>query len=256
MPRSVSTPARRRRSASHRRQLLCGLLAWALLTPPELPAAGQPSAPATLFRENFDNLNSWRTWEFTRIKRVSRYEVQEEAGNFVLRLEAERSAAGLILTRNFPVRKNLRLRWRVEVYPRVIDPRRRTGDDFAIRIYVIFEQDAARAGWLERWALRDAPFRSEGILPERSLAYVSTRISGLPEFYPNPYTNRVVVLPILTDDDAIGAWQEISVDPVADYRRAFGKEPPAYFRFALMSDADDSRSRALAWLDFIEVRRE
>jgi hypothetical protein len=33
---------------------------------------------------------------------------------------------------------------------------------------VIFEQDAAQAGGLERWALRNAPFRDEGFLPERS----------------------------------------------------------------------------------------
>jgi len=211
-----------------------------------------------VFHEDFADLDHWRAWGFDKVERATRYEVHKTDGNSLLRMEADRSASGLILTRNFPANEGVQLRWRwkADLLPAANDPLLRQGDDYAVRVYVIFEQDAANAGWLERWVLRKSPFRSEGVLPERSLAYALTGIAGLPEFYPNPYTDRVAVLPVRMDAGTEGEWQEIKVNPVADYRRAFGTQPPAYFRLAVMSDADDSQSRALAWLDFIEVLLE
>ncbi len=217
---------------------------------------GSREGSRAVFREDFSDLAHWRAWEFDKVDRATRYDIRQVDGNFLLRMEADRSASGLILTRNYPVQEGVQLRWRwkADLHPAATDPLRRQGDDYAVRVYVIFEQDAADAGWLERWVLRKSPFRNEGILPERSLAYAWTSIAGLPDFYPNPYTDRVAVFPV--EMDASGEWREILVTPVADYRRAFGKDPPAYFRLAVMSDADDSQSRALAWLDFIEIRLE
>lgn len=238
------------------------VLGLACLATTDLVGSSTLEEPAdgsrVVFREDFDDLAHWQGWEFDKIDRATRYEIQGSDGNLLLRMEADRSASGLILTRNFPANEGVQLRWRWKagLLPSATDPWRRQGDDYAVRVYVIFEQDAANAGWLERWILRNSPFRSEGVLPERSLAYALTGLSGLPAIYPNPYTDRVAVFPLEMGKGASGEWQEIKVTPVADYRRAFGTQPPAYFRLAVMSDADDSQSRALAWLDFIEVRLE
>lgn len=217
--------------------------------------AGAAPAVGPVFREDFSDLSQWRAWEFEKVRRATLYDIREDAGHSHLRMEADQSASGLILARNFPVRENMRIRWRwrADILPVTSDPMRRAGDDYAIRIYVIFEQPVADAGWLERWALRNAPFRAKGVLPERSLVYAWSAKAGLPDFFPNPYTDRVAVFPIRPESGAAGNWREIAVRPVADYRRAFGKEPPAHFRLAVMSDADDSQSRALAWLDYIEL---
>lgn len=237
------------------KQRVCLLLAAAMSLFGSRAFGSTREASGTDFREDFADLTRWRAWEFDKVDRPTRYDVHEEDGNFYLRMEADRSASGLILTTNFPVEEDIRLRWRwrADRLPDAADPLRREGDDYAVRIYVLFEQRPSNAGWLERWTLRHAPFRDQGVLPERSVAYALTSVAGLPESYPNPYTDRVVVFPVRMGDGTAGEWREIEVRPVSDYRRAFGKEPPPRYRLAVMSDSDDSQSRALAWLDFIEI---
>jgi len=46
---------------------------------------------------------------------------------------------------------------------------------------------------------------------------------------------------------------EESVKVLEDYRRAFGKDPPATAGLAVMSDTDNAGGSAVAYLDFIEV---
>lgn len=53
-----------------------------------------------------------------------------------------------------------------------------------------------------------------------------------------------------------GRWVEESVNVLEDYRRVFGKDPPATATLAVMSDTDNAGGSAVAYLDFIEVRKE
>ena len=211
---------------------------------------------AVMFRDDFKTLDNWVAWEFDRVDRPSKYEIVEKAGRSVLRMESIGGGSGLIGQEHLRAEEglSLRWRWRADRLPEVSDPLRRSGDDFAARIYVIFEQDEDEAGWLERWALRNAPFRDEGILPERGIAYALTDHTGLPDHYPNPYSSRVVMFPVTLDESETGEWQDAESNPVADYRKAFADAPPERFRLAIMCDSDDSDSRSLAWLDFIEIR--
>ena len=50
-----------------------------------------------------------------------------------------------------------------------------------------------------------------------------------------------------------GQWVEESVNVLEDYRQAFGKEPPAMAGIAVMSDSDNTGTKAEAYLEFIEV---
>ena len=46
---------------------------------------------------------------------------------------------------------------------------------------------------------------------------------------------------------------EESVNVLEDYRKAFGKDPPAMAGLAVMSDTDNTGESAEAYLDFIEA---
>ena len=46
------------------------------------------------------------------------------------------------------------------------------------------------------------------------------------------------------------------MDILADYRQAFGHDPPPVARLAVMSDTDNAGGVAAAYLDFIEVGKE
>lgn len=133
----------------------------------ELDEDPPPGTSDVIFRDHFHDLDGWREWKFDKVDRLTLYEIREIEQQTVLRMEADSSASGLILDKNFSTVEGIivRWRWRSDVPPGVSSPLRREGDDFAIRVYVIFERDASDAGWLERWALRKSPFRDEGILP-------------------------------------------------------------------------------------------
>ena len=55
--------------------------------------------------------------------------------------------------------------------------------------------------------------------------------------------------------EQVGRWVEESVDVLADYRKAFGRDPPATAGLAVMSDTDNTGGYAVVSLDFIEVYR-
>jgi len=55
--------------------------------------------------------------------------------------------------------------------------------------------------------------------------------------------------------EKVGQWVEESVNVLEDYRKAFGKEPPATAGIAVMSDSDNTKTSAEAYLDFIEVEK-
>lgn len=223
-----------------------------------LAASGRAAADSTpFFRDDFENRTAWADWIFPKIPKTTEYVIVAGDDGSALRIVSDRSASGLLSREAFTVPAEqayrVRWRWRVDEPPSAADPRTKPGDDYAVRVYVIYERPEKEAGWLERYALRKAPFRELGYLPVRSLAYVWTETTGLPAYFENPYTDRVIMLPRTYERAERGQWREIEIDPVADYRRITGEEAPRRFRLALMGDADNSASRSVAWLDWIEV---
>ncbi len=237
-------------------------LRWILIIPylfgivPPAWSADEPAPP--LFRDDFADRTAWADWIFPKIPQTTDYTVvAHEDGGWVLRVVSTGAASGLLSQQAFtvPPGHDYRVRWRwlADKLPSAPDPRTKPGDDYALRVYVIYEHPEKEAGWLERYALRKAPFRELGYLPVRSLAYVWTETPGLPAYFENPYTDRVIMLPRTYTRVERGEWREVEIDPAADYRRITGEAAPRRFRLAIMGDADNSASRSEAWLDWIEV---
>ncbi|MDP1579722.1 MAG: DUF3047 domain-containing protein [Candidatus Didemnitutus sp.] len=233
---------------------------WILLIPYLLgivPSAWSADEAAPLFRDDFADRTAWADWIFPKIPQTTDYAVETRDGSSVLCVVSAGAASGLLSQQAFTVPEGrdyrVRWRWRADRLPTAPDPRTKPGDDYALRVYVIYERPEKEAGWLERYALRKAPFRELGYLPVRSLAYVWTETPGLPAYFENPYTDRVIMLPRTYARAERGEWREVEIDPAADYRRITGEAAPRRFRLAIMGDADNSASRSEAWLDWIEV---
>lgn len=222
-----------------------------------LAASGWAADSAPLFRDDLENRTAWADWIFPKIPKTTAYAVVAGDDGSALRIVSDGAASGLLTQQAFTVPEGrdyrVRWRWRVDTLPSAPDPRTKPGDDYALRVYVIYERPEKEAGWLERYALRKAPFHELGYLPVRSLAYVWTETPGLPKYFENPYTDRVIMLPNTYARAERGEWREVAIDPAGDYRRITGEEAPRRFRLAIMGDADNSASRSVAWLDWIEV---
>lgn len=208
------------------------------------------------FREEFSGLDQWKPIHFPKIPRHTAYAVQTLDGLTVLRADADASASGLALGRDFDMRAypRLRWRWRVENLLAKAAPGVKSGDDYPIRIYVSFAYDPVRAGFLERIKYELARQIYGQYPPQSTLNYVWASKGTKGGIYTSPYADSVKMIFIEAGPERVGQWVEEEVDLMEDYRRAFGVNPPEVLAgIAIMSDADNTGESVRAYIDYIEL---
>jgi hypothetical protein len=213
---------------------------------------------AVLFREEFRDLRNWQDLFFPGISSHSSYTVDACSGSPCLKAESNASASALIHTSSFDVRAYPRARWRwkIENIYRKGDARKKAGDDYPLRIYILFEYRPEQAGGWERvqYALARALYGQYP--PHSSLSYVWANREEGSRVLASPYTDRARMVLLQEGASRAGTWQDEEVDLLADYRAAFGADPPERARVAIMNDSDDTGERSVSWLEYIEVYGE
>jgi len=226
-----------------------------LLFPLPLPAADG----AVLMREEFTSLDAWRPLIFPKIERRSTYAIATNAAGSESWLAAasDRSASGLIWREQYDVYAYPRLRWRWRVENVFVkgDATRKSGDDYPVRVYVIFAYDPATASAGKRLKYGIAQGLYGEYPPDSGLNYVWESRDNPAEFVVSPYTDSMMMFLKEKGAAKVGAWVEEEADVLGDYRRAFGKDPPRRASLAVMSDADNTGEKAAAFIDWIEISR-
>jgi len=208
-----------------------------------------------LFRENFESLAQWESLTFPKIKAHSTYTLVVQGGKSVLKAESRSSASALVHRRTFNIYENPRLRWRwkVEQLSDRGNPKDKTGDDYPIRVYVMFQYDPVQASLGERLIYNATRAIYGKYPPHSTLNYVWTGTNIPDHIIVSPYTEKARMVILEKGKEHVGQWMEESVNVLDDYRKAFGKEPPTTAALAVMSDTDNTGTSAVAYLDFIEV---
>lgn len=206
-------------------------------------------------REEFDTLEAWKPLTFPKIGKQTQYSVQTLENRSVLKAEADASASGLIMNEPFnpyetPV---LRWRWRVENVFQKGDATRKDGDDYPLRVYVLFTYDPEKAsfGMRAKYGLAKALYGETP--PHASLNYIWANRTHRVRILPSPYTGRSQMVVLRAGNAETGQWIEEEVNILEDYRAAFGEDPPREARLAVMSDADNTGESAIGFLDYIEL---
>ena len=208
-----------------------------------------------LFREEFNSLENWKPLIFPKIPKHTKYDITRENGNGMLRAEANASASGIIYKRTFDIYRYpvARWRWKITNVYRKGDAKTKAGDDYPIRIYIAFKYDPARAtGWMR------ATYGAVKLIygeypPHSSLNYIWSSRAHPERFLTSPYTERAKMVLVEKGDARAGRWVEERVNVLADYRAAFGADPPSEAGIAIMADADNTGESAVSFVDFIEV---
>lgn len=214
--------------------------------------------PNTLFRENFESLANWEPLTFPKIEAHSLYMPVREGGKSILKVESRASASAIVYRRTFNIYETPRIRWRwkVEQLSDWGDPREKPRDDYPIRIYVVFSYDPARASFVDRLVYGAAKAIYGRYPPHSTLNYVWTGHDVHDRIIVSPYTDKARIVILEKGNERVGRWVEESVHVLDDYRRAFGKDPPAAAGLAIMSDTDNTGESASAYIEFIEVGRD
>lgn len=219
------------------------------------------SSPSDYIVAAFSNMSpggtirGWEPLSFDDSPR-SQYALAQEEGTTVVRAHANRSASGLVRRvqvdpNRFPV---LTWRWKVEgVLPRG-DVRRKSGDDYPARIYVLFDKDPSELGFADRVKYGALKALGYDDIPVRAISYIWANQAAERQIVPNPYTDWVQMIPVESGNANAGTWQVETRNVVQDYRAAFGEEPPAIRGIAIMTDADNTGGSATAYYGDMRMR--
>lgn len=229
------------------------ILIWVILAGGTVVHAG----PNVLFRINFDSLTGWEPLNFPKIKAHSKYSLVKEGDKSILKAESHASASAIVYRRTFNVYEypQLQWRWKVAQLSHSGNPKEKAGDDYPIRVYVMFAYDPAKASLKDRLLYNASKIIYGKYPPHSTLNYVWTGAQVPDRFIHSPYTDKACMVVLERGKEKAGQWVEESVNVLEDYRHAFGMEPPGMAGIAVMSDSDNTGTDAEAYLEFIEVGR-
>jgi hypothetical protein len=211
----------------------------------------------TLFREDFANLDDWRPLYFSKITKHSTYTIENNSGESNLRAESNASASAILYRKDFHVYDYpmVRWRWKINNIYKNVDPETKSGDDYPIRIYIIFRYNPDKAGHLEGLQYNIAKRRYGEYPPHSTLSYVWASKEGQKDAITSPYTDRAKLIALEKGGNKAGTWQAEEVNILSDYRKVFGKDPPEVASLAIMNDSDNTGQSSVSYVDFIEVYR-
>lgn len=191
--------------------------------------------------------DAWQPLVFRGIAKRARYTRESFEGVEAARAESNCGASGLVLPLDaihIDQTPLLSWRWRVDRGLDLSDEQTRAQDDFAARVYIMFELDQSRASSLEKLRHRLARlFYGEGI-PGSALNFVWTSRLPVGTVWDNPFASSAKMIALA--QGASPGWRTETVDVVARYRELFGTPVPPLLGLAIMSDSDNSCQRTEA----------
>ena len=208
-----------------------------------------------LLKEDFDNISSWEPLYFPKIKEHSSYAVESDDEGSYLKAESSASASGLVYREKFDVYKFPYAKWRwkvANVYAKG-DAKNKKGDDYPIRIYIIFKYDPDKAGFRQKIKYKTAKVLYGEYPPDSALSYIWANKEYSERILTSKYTKKAKMILLQKGKTNIGKWQEQEVNILEDYKKAFGKNPPAVASIAIMNDSDNTRESSVSYVDYIEI---
>jgi len=220
----------------------------ALLTP--FASASGVQAPAPWHLSSLPN------------KTPTRFEVVQQDGRRVLRVDADQSYGNLVHRVHVPLTSatTLAWRWRVEQFVQGADLRTRAGDDGAAKICVFFDLPANRLPLIERTRLALARSAVGEDVPSEALCYVWDATQPKGAWLVNAYTRRMRMAVLESGaSTARGAgWVSEQRNLLEDYERAFGDEAggllPDVVAVVISADADNTLGHGVAYFTDVALK--
>jgi len=196
----------------------------------------------------------WEILKPARDARDTRYSLVRDAGAVVLKADSADAMSGLIHPVKVDIQKYPKIRWRWKIAGTVpnADMTRKSGDDYAARIYVMFDYPVEKLPFTTRAKLKLAEKFYGQKIPAAALNYVWDGQAPVGTIMPNAYTDRARMIVLQSGAERAGEWVTEIRDLGADFRAAFGEEPPNVIAVALATDTDNTHSAATAWYGDIE----
>jgi len=163
------------------------------------------------------------------------YSVVKEGDNAYLKAVADNS--DILIAKEFiydlKVYPFLQWSWRAEVLPEGADEREKDTGDSGAAVYVIFP----------------GRFRPENI------KYVWSSCLPVGTTSESPYNSKTKIVVLRNRSTSLGKWVSEEVNVYEDYKRLFEGDPGEVQAIAIMSDSNDTESKAVAHYDDIRISK-
>ena len=191
---------------------------------------------------------AWVHQTLPSVERANRFDIVKDGGVSVLRVISDRSASSLLAVQRVDLAATplLRWRWRVSRPVSASDLRRKAGDDYAARVYVLFDLPSERLSVGDRMKMMTARLLYGSDLPAAALCYVWGTAQSVGESGWNAYSDRLRMIVVDSGATHAGQWREVVRDVAADFRAAFGDPLMPVTGVALGADTDNTGERVEA----------
>lgn len=189
----------------------------------------------------------WRVERLDANIPATRYRLRDWDG--VTAIEARAEASMALLARPLVIvdlekTPILCWQWRIEAPLVGADMARKSGDDYAARVYVSFSIPPAQLSFITRAAIGLARSIYGEHVPDAAINYVwdNRYPSGTRQF--NTYTDRVHMVVMRSGGQQAGRWVRERANVLADFRQAFGSSTPSLVALAVAADTDNTGESA------------
>ncbi len=214
------------------------LIIWLLLSVLSLSETAHSQATNMKLLGDFEK--GWQeNWTHRDISdKPTKYEVSTvDDSNLVLQGTSIESASAMWRSLNIRPGKKGKLSWRWKIEDALskdTKQKSKTGDDYAARLYVVFEPH------MTSWKTR-------------AICYVWAANTNIGSMYRSPYAKSVGIVVVESGNKNRDKWVLHERNLIADYRKIFGKTPAAISAIAIMVDTDNSDQDTVAWFDDINL---
>ena len=195
---------------------------------------GVSSWGGEVFRENFEQglSSKWKPVEF---EGETKYTIEKEKANSVLRGTAESAATGLGVKFEGlePKGASLSWRWKIDRIPQGGSDNKKSTFDHTARLFVAFK---TRIG------------------PPRTINYVWANAVPVGKTFHHPSSGRARFIVLNSGGEGTGKWYSFQRDLAKDWKVLFGNDdPPEIVGLGFMTDSDGTKTTVTGWYDDIEL---
>jgi len=141
----------------------------------------------------------------------------------------------------------VRWSWKTSGIIRNADNSHGPREDSPLRLFVAFDGDKGSLPLKDQLMYEMARLTTGREMPYATLMYIwgGKRAEG--SVVANPHTDRVRMIVVDSGTKHANEWRCHERDLRADYRKAFGTDPGRVVAVGIMTDTDNTRSKAESW---------
>jgi hypothetical protein len=216
------------------------------------------ASESAVIRENFANLNNWTPLRFDKTRKDTVYSAADEGGVTCLKAESGGSSSAIVCNREFDVYQYpvMRWKWKVSNVYAKGDVSKKEDNDSPARLYVMFKYDPGEAGFFTRLKYLLAKKIYGRYPPRYALCYIWANMRHKERIITSPGFGEIKYVVLEAGSRQVGKWREEEVNVLEDFKKAFGRTPPAAARISFMDDSDNTGESSTSWLSSLEVLKE